>query len=82
VKQDTHPESYPACFVDVSTGTKFVTRTTRKSKKTEVIDGIEYQVFICDITSASHPAYTGQTRFVDTAGRIQKFEQKFARKRK
>lgn len=82
MKQDIHPESYPACFVDVSTGTKFITRTTRKSKKTEVIDGIEYQVFICDITSASHPVYTGQTRFVDTAGRIQKFEQKFARKRK
>lgn len=82
MKDDIHPESYPACFVDVSTGKKFISCSTKKTKKTEVIDGIEYQVFICDITSDTHPAYTGQTRFVDTAGRIQKFEQKFGRKRK
>lgn len=82
MKQDIHPKSYPACFVDVSTGKKFLSLSTSKSKKTEVIGDVEYQVFIRDITSDSHPAYTGQTRFVDTAGRIQKFEQKFARKRK
>ncbi|PWU04099.1 MAG: 50S ribosomal protein L31 [Verrucomicrobia bacterium] len=84
MQEDIHPKSYPTCFVDVSTGTKFLTFSTKKSKsqKTEVIDGIEYQVDVRDITSASHPAYTGQSRFVDTAGRIQKFAQKFSRQRK
>lgn len=81
MKENIHPETYPVCFVDVSTGTKFITRSTRKSKKTEVIDGVEHFVIVCEITSASHPIYTGQTRFVDTAGRIQKFTEKFSRKR-
>lgn len=79
MKENTHPESYPVCFVDVSTGTKFKTRSTRKSKKTEMIDGVEYYIIICDTTSASHPVYTGEKRFVDTAGRIERFEKKFSR---
>lgn len=81
MKEDIHPESYPACFVDISTGKKFLGRSTRKSKKTEAINGIEYQVHICDITQDTHPAYTGEKRFVDTAGRIEKFQNKFTRKR-
>lgn len=81
MKEDIHPESYPACFVDVSAGTRFITRSTRKSKKTEVIDGVEHYIHICDITSATHPVYTGLSRLVDTAGRIQKFTEKFSRKR-
>lgn len=81
MKKDIHPKKYPACFVDVSTGKKFFTRSSVKSKKTEIIDGVEFQLFICDITADSHPAYTGITRFVDTAGRIEKFQNKFSRKR-
>lgn len=81
MKEDIHPKSHPACFIDVSTGTKFITRSTKKTKKTEVIDGVEHFVHMCDVTGASHPSYTGKTRLVDTAGRIQKFEKKFARKR-
>ncbi len=52
----------------------------RGSKK-ETIDGVEYQVVICDITSDSHPAFTGEKRFVDTAGRVEKFQSKFKRRR-
>ncbi len=52
----------------------------RGSKK-ETIDGVEHQVVICDITSDSHPAFTGEKRFVDTAGRVEKFQSKFKRRR-
>jgi large subunit ribosomal protein L31 len=80
VKKDIHPKNYPACFIDVSTGKRFLTRSTAKSKKTETINGIEYQVFMNDVTSDSHPAYTGEKRFVDTAGRVEKFQNKFRRR--
>lgn len=69
------------CFVDVSTGKQFFTRSTMKSSKTETIDGVEYQMVVRDVTSDSHPAYTGEKRFVDTAGRVEKFQSKFRRRR-
>ncbi|MDA0348172.1 MAG: type B 50S ribosomal protein L31 [Verrucomicrobia bacterium] len=81
MKADTHPKSHPVCFIDVSSGTKFLTRSTVTSKKTEKIDGIEYQVIVQDVTSDSHPAYTGEKRFVDSAGRVEKFNNKFRRVR-
>ena len=52
-----------------------------KGTKTENINGNEYQSVICDITSDSHPAFTGEKRFVDTAGRVEKFQTKFSRRR-
>ena len=79
MKQEIHPQYRPTCFVDVSTGKKFYTRSTLKSKQTEDVDGVEHQVFLCDITMDSHPAYTGEKRFVDTAGRVEKFQSKFRR---
>ena len=81
MKAEIHPNLNPVVFVDVSTGTKFITRSTMRGSKTETIDGIEYQVVICDISSASHPAFTGEKRFVDTAGRVEKFQSKFRRRR-
>jgi large subunit ribosomal protein L31 len=81
VKKDTHPEYRPVCFVDVSTGKRFLSHSTLRSKQQEVIDGVEYQVVLRDITSDSHPAYTGEKRFVDTAGRVEKFRSKFDRRR-
>ena len=50
-----------------------------KSSKTEKIDGVEYFVVVRDVTSDSHPAYTGEKRFVDTAGRVERFQNKFKR---
>ena len=82
MKTDTHPEAFPAAFVDVSSGQKFLTISSHKSKKTENIDGVEYNVFVCDITSDSHPVFTGEKRFVDTAGRVEKFKNKFGRRRR
>ena len=47
----------------------------------ETIEGVEYQVIVRDVTSDSHPVYTGEKRFVDTAGRVEKFQNKFRRRR-
>jgi len=80
VKKEIHPELNSVCFIDVSTGKKFLTRSTLKSNKTEMIDGVEYQVVLRDVTADSHPAYTGEKRFVDTAGRVEKFQTKFRRR--
>lgn len=67
--------------MDVSTGKKFISQSTASSKKTENIDGIDHHVLVRDVTMDSHPAYTGEKRFVDTAGRVEKFQSKFSRKR-
>ncbi len=77
MKADIHPTYNPVCFQDVSTGRRFLTRSTVKSKQKETIDGVEYFLVVCDVTMDSHPAYTGEKRFVDTAGRVEKFEKKF-----
>ena len=63
MKADIQPKLNPVAFVDVSSGTKFLTRSTMRGSKTETIDGVDYQVVICDITSDSHPAFTGEKRF-------------------
>ena len=79
-KKSIHPKMNPVCFVDVSTGKQFLTRSTMRSKRKEEINGQEYFVVVRDVTSDSHPAYTGEKRFVDTAGRVEKFQRKFSRK--
>jgi large subunit ribosomal protein L31 len=81
VKKDIHPNLNPVCFVDVSSGRKFIAKSTASSKKQENIDGLDHHVLLRDVTMDSHPAYTGEKRFVDTAGRVEKFQSKFSRKR-
>lgn len=81
MKEKIHPAFHPVCFTDVSTGKQFLTRSTLKSRKKEKIDGVEYYMVVRDVTADSHPAYTGEKRFVDTAGRVEKFQSKFRRKR-
>ena len=81
MKQNIHPDFHPVCFVDVSSGARFLTRSTMKSKQGENIDGVDYYMISRDVTADSHPAYTGEKRFVDTAGRVEKFQKKFARRR-
>ena len=81
MKKDIHPNLNAVCFVDVSSGRKFVTRSTASSKKQENIDGVDHHILVRDVTMDSHPAYTGEKRFVDTAGRVEKFQSKFSRKR-
>lgn len=67
------------CFLDIGTGRRFLTRSTMKSQRKETIDGEEYYIIARDVTMDSHPAYTGEKRLVDTAGRVEKFTSKFKR---
>ena len=77
MKKDIHPQYNNVVFLDITTGKKFVTRSTMRSDKVEVIDGVEHFVISQGITSDSHPFYTGKNQFVDTEGRIEKFSKRF-----
>ena len=79
MKAEGHPTLNNVFFVDVSTGHKHLTKSTMKSQRKETIDGEEYYLVLRDVTSDSHPAYTGEKRLVDTAGRVEKFTSKFKR---
>ena len=80
MKKDIHPNYYPVVFVDSNASTEYVTRSTKKSNETRVIDGVEHFVIRVEISAASHPFYTGKQKFVDAAGRIEKFQKKYAGK--
>jgi len=77
MKQGIHPDYHPVIFVDTGAEYEFVSRSTMTSKETREIDGVTHHVIRLDISSASHPFYTGKQRFVDTAGRIDKFRSKY-----
>ena len=77
MKKDLHPKDNPVIFVDMTTGKRFISRSTKTSDKKEVIDDVEYSLISIGITSDSHPFFTGQKQFVDTEGRIDKFQKRF-----
>lgn len=80
MKQGIHPENYrPVVFQDKSADFAFLTRSTIETSNTiKWEDGNEYPVVNVEISSASHPFFTGKQKFVDTAGRVEKFQRKFA----
>lgn len=79
MKKDIHPNYRPVVFQDVSASHSFLTRSTMKTNdKVTWEDGKEYPLVKVDISSASHPFYTGKQKFLDTAGRVEKFQKKFA----
>ncbi|AKQ44717.1 50S ribosomal protein L31 type B [Rufibacter radiotolerans] len=78
MKKDIHPEYREVVFQDTSSDFKFVTRSTMNSNETITMeDGKTYPVVKVEVSSASHPFYTGKNLFVDTAGRIDKFKQRY-----
>lgn len=78
MKRDIHPENYRlVAFKDMSNDETFITRSTAASKETIEIEGVEYPLIKLEITSASHPFYTGKMKLVDTAGRVDKFMNKY-----
>ena len=82
MKKDGHPNYRQVVFVDVSNDYRFLTRSTVKTKDTtKWEDGYEYPLYKLDTSSESHPFYTGTQKMVDTAGRVEKFRQKFGKKR-
>jgi large subunit ribosomal protein L31 len=78
MKTDIHPKYGGVVFLDTSTGFKFLTRSTMSAKeKIKWEDGNEYPLVKVDISSASHPYYTGKMKYVDSAGRVEKFQKKY-----
>ena len=77
MKEGIHPDYHPVVFVDASADFELVTRSTKTSDETRDIDGVEHFVLRVEISSASHPFFTGQQRFIDTAGRVEKFQRKY-----
>lgn len=79
MKKDIHPAVHPVVFVDTSCGAEFVTTSTLKSNETRDINGVMHYVLPVEISSASHPFYTGKQILVDTARRVEKFQERFAK---
>ncbi|MCG8386929.1 MAG: type B 50S ribosomal protein L31 [Cytophagales bacterium] len=78
MKKDIHPEYKEVVFQDTSSDFTFLTRSTMTSKDTiKWEDGNEYPLIKIEVSSASHPFYTGKKLFVDTAGRVEKFNRKY-----
>jgi large subunit ribosomal protein L31 len=77
MKSEIHPEYAPVVFRDLASGATFLTRSTATSDKTIELDGATYPVIEVEISSESHPFYTGKQRILDSAGRVEKFNQRF-----
>ena len=82
MKQGIHPENYrPVVFKDMSNEEIFISRSTVATKETIEVNGETYPLVKLEITSASHPFYTGKQKLVDTAGRVDKFMSRYGRKK-
>ena len=82
MKKDIHPNYREVVFLDVSIDYSFMTKSTvRTSDTIKWKDGKDYPLYKLDTSSESHPFYTGTQKMVDTAGRVEKFRQKFGSKK-
>ena len=81
MKKDIHPENYrPVIFHDNSSNERILVGSTIETEKTDTwTDGKEYSIAYVDVTSASHPFYTGQEKGMDSAGRVDRFKQRMAK---
>ncbi|MDA0380310.1 MAG: type B 50S ribosomal protein L31 [Bacteroidetes bacterium] len=80
MKSEIHPENYRlVAFKDMSNDEIFLTKSTAESKETLEVDGVSYPLIKVEISRTSHPFYTGKSKLVDTAGRIDKFKTKYAK---
>jgi len=79
MKKEIHPDNYrPVLFLDSTNGTEFIIPSTVKTTETKVAkaDNKEYPVYYVEISSATHPFYTGEVKTLDSAGRVERFKQK------
>jgi large subunit ribosomal protein L31 len=80
MKKGIHPKEYRmVAFRDMSNGHTFLTKSTVNTKETEEIDGVEYPLYKLEISNTSHPFYTGKVKLVDTAGRVDKFMNRYGK---
>ena len=83
MKKEIHPESYRlVAFKDMSNDDIFITKSTVETKETIEVEGVEYPLVKLEISRTSHPYYTGKSKIIDTAGRIDKFKNKYAKFKK
>ncbi len=83
MKQGLHPENYrPVVFKDMSNEDTFITRSTINARETIELDGVTYPLVKIEISSSSHPFYTGKQKLVDTAGRVDKFMSRYGNRAK
>ena len=83
MKKGIHPESYRlVVFKDMSNEDIFITRSCATTKETITVDGVEYPLVKVEISNTSHPFYTGKTKIVDTAGRVDMFYQRYKARKK
>jgi len=83
MKPDIHPNYRPVVFMDASADFKILTQSTVETEETtEWEDGNTYPLYKVEISSASHPFYTGTMKIIDSAGRVERFEKRYGRRRK
>ena len=83
MKQDIHPDYHYVVFQDSSSDFSFLSRSTMTSEESiKWEDGNEYPLIKVEVSSASHPFYTGKKIFLDTAGRVEKFNKRYGSKKK
>ena len=80
MKKDIHPEGYrPVVFEDAGNGTQFIIGSAVHTTETVTVDGVSYPKFSIEISSATHPIYTGEERTLDKTGRVERFRARAAR---
>lgn len=77
MKPDIHPDYHPVVFQDAGTGKNFLIRSTVTSDRTIEYQGAVYPLVVVDVTSDSHPFWTGTNRHLDTAGQVEKFRRRY-----
>ena len=83
MKANIHPDNYRlVAFKDMSNEDVFITKSTVNAKETIEVDGVDYPLVKLEISRTSHPFYTGKSKLVDTAGRIDKFKNKYSKFKK
>ena len=83
MKKGIHPGNYRlVAFKDMSNEDVFLTKSTAETNETLEVDGVTYPLIKLEISRSSHPYYTGKSKLVDTAGRIDKFKSKYAKFKK
>ncbi|OWW20332.1 type B 50S ribosomal protein L31 [Noviherbaspirillum denitrificans] len=79
MKEGIHPNYREVAFQDMSSDVVFIIRSTIETRDKVTVDGKEYPLVKLEVTADSHPFYTGKHKIVDTAGRVEKFRQKFGK---
>jgi large subunit ribosomal protein L31 len=78
VKEGIHPKYQEVVIKDISSGFQMITRSTKSAKEKITVEGKEYPVIVVEVSSASHPYYTGKQILVDSAGRIDRFKSRYS----